>query len=184
MKQAKSRVTIDAIDQFATEAETFAKWAEKGMGHGESAVRVALIRLAQLFAAGQQLAALKPGSTECEAEMRVTVEEWGRIFNNALQLPLDQYGEVFNPLNVPPDSSLIASLADDIADIYRDVVTGLRYFQAGHREEAAWQWAFLLHVHWGEHVTGAMRALEGWLRYRETEPVSKKPKQPRTRKGK
>jgi hypothetical protein len=64
---------------------------------------------------------------------------------------------------VPADKPVTASLADDIADIYRDVVSGLRHYRAGHRDEAVWQWTFTLQSHWGGHITGAIRALHCWL---------------------
>jgi hypothetical protein len=54
-------------------------------------------------------------------------------------------------------------LADDLGDIYRDVTTGLRAFQAGHILQARWEWGFHFQHHWGEHATSAIRALHSWL---------------------
>jgi hypothetical protein len=73
------------------------------------------------------------------------------------------YGEVFNPLIVPPEEPVLGSLSDDITDIYRDVVTGLREYEAGRRTQALWEWGFGFQAHWGEHATGAIRALHCWL---------------------
>ena len=46
---------------------------------------------------------------------------------------------------------------------HRDVVGGLRLFREGHRSEAVWAWSFGFQTHWGEHATGAIRALHAWL---------------------
>ena len=79
------------------------------------------------------------------------------------RLPFEAYGEVFDPTVIPPQTPVCGSLSDDIADIYRDVVTGLREYQAGRRNAALREWGFLLQIHWGEHATGAIRALHRWL---------------------
>lgn len=81
----------------------------------------------------------------------------------ACGLPLDFYHEVFDPLPFPPEDPVVGSLSDDLADIYRDVVTGLRAYEAGRRAQAVWEWGFNLRAHWGEHATSAIRALHCWL---------------------
>jgi hypothetical protein len=85
------------------------------------------------------------------------------VLQEAARLPVDNYGWIFDPLVVPPEEPVVASVADDIADIYRDVVTGLRLDQLGRRTEAVWHWSFYLSRHWGLHATGAIRALHCWL---------------------
>ena len=79
-------------------------------------------------------------------------------------LPLDFYGEVYDPTEITGEAPVTGSLSDDLEDIYRDVVTGLRAYQRGDRAGAVWEWSFNLHAHWGAHATGAMRALHWWLR--------------------
>jgi len=69
------------------------------------------------------------------------------VYKHAARLPFDLYGELCNPLTLPPEEPGVGSLGDDIADVYRDVVTGLRHFQAGRPEEALWKWTFGLQFH-------------------------------------
>ena len=95
-----------------------------------------------------------------------------RIASHAARLPLDMYGEVYNPLVVPPEEPLVGSLADDITDVYREVEDGLRLFRAGRREEAIFQWTMSLQIHWGEHATGAIRALHCWLAQNDPDRLS------------
>jgi hypothetical protein len=64
---------------------------------------------------------------------------------------------------ITTETPVVGSLSDDLADIYRDVVTGLRAYDRGDRAGAVWEWRFNLHAHWGAHATGAMRALHWWL---------------------
>jgi hypothetical protein len=150
-------------DAFVEEARRFERWARSGIGSDALAVREALIRVTQLYLAG--LALPLPWSDGLQPEVGTLVheDEWNTVLRAAGCLPLDHYGEVFDPLIVPPEEPVIGSIADDIADIYRDVVTGLRLDQSGQRPEAIWQWSFNLRHHWGEHATGAIRALHCWL---------------------
>lgn len=89
---------------------------------------------------------------------------WKEVYPSlAIRLPFQHYGEVFNPLPVPPEESIVGDLADDLVDIFADVDNGLRWLEAGHSMEAVWEWGFGLVHHWGEHATSAMRAMHCWL---------------------
>jgi hypothetical protein len=155
---------MDAVERFATEAAVFQQWARDGTDSGAQAARQALIRITRLYLSALDL---PPAWSEELADQpdveRVGDEEWRIVFAAAARLPLSAYGEVFDPTVTPPEEPVIGNLADDIADIYRDVVSGLRAYQAGRRAAAVWEWGFGLRIHWGEHATGAIRALHGWL---------------------
>ncbi|MFL5328956.1 MAG: DUF5063 domain-containing protein [Gemmataceae bacterium] len=156
---------MDAVERFAAEADAFREWAARGTDTGEYAARNALLRIIRLYLAALEL---PPSWSEELAHQpdapRVGDAEWRAVYAEAGRLPLDHYAEVFDPLAVPPEEPpVIGSLADDIADIYRDVVTGLREYEAGQRAQAVWEWGFGLQHHWGEHATGAIRALHCWL---------------------
>ena len=60
-------------------------------------------------------------------------------------------------------SPLVGDLADDIADIFSDVLTGLKCFDDGRMADAAWEWAFSFQTHWGRHASGAIRTLHAYL---------------------
>lgn len=150
-------------DAFADEAARFEQWARSGIGNDATAVREALLRVTQLYLAALSLPPPWSDGLDTSVPTLVHDDEWKAILNSAASLPVDHYGEVFDPLLVPPQEPVVGSVADDIADIYRDVVTGLRLDRSGKRPEAVWQWGFNLRHHWGEHATGAMRALHCWL---------------------
>jgi hypothetical protein len=87
----------------------------------------------------------------------------------------DAYREVFNPYDPPTEPEVVGTLSDDIADIYRDLLSGLAHWQRGETGEALWEWRFNFTIHWGEHLTGALRALHALaanyeLRWPEAEP--------------
>jgi hypothetical protein len=155
---------VDALDRFGAEAALFQQWARCGTDRGEVAAREALLGITRLYLAALELPpAWSEELADAEDAVGVDDEEWRAVFAAAGRLPLDFYGEVFDPLAVPPEQPVLGSIADDIADIYRDVVGGLRELQAGRRAQASWEWGFGFQHHWGEHATGAIRALHCWL---------------------
>ena len=155
---------MDDVDRFAAEAARFAQWASHGTATGEAAVTEALVRLTHLYVAALELPPAWDQSLGDEPDAtRVANDEWQTIATGCARLPFNTYGEVFDPLRIPPEAPVIGMLSDDIADIYRDVVTGLRAYHAGRRAQAVWEWRFNFNVHWGEHATGAIRALHCWL---------------------
>src|SRR4051812_33393972 len=156
---------IDAVTVFADEARRFREWVLSGTESGQAAAREALVRITRLY-----LAALTLPQPWCEemnsasSAVAVAPSRWKEIYAAlATRLPFQHYGEVFNPLPVPPEESIIADLADDIADIFGDVNSGLQHYEAGRRAEAVWDWGFGLTHHWGEHATSAIRAIHCYL---------------------
>jgi len=87
-------------------------------------------------------------------------------------LPLQIYWEVFDPILTPCDEPVAGAIADDLGDIYRDVARGLVLFESGRRDEALWEWGFSFQTHWGEHATGALRALHAYLARESPEGLS------------
>jgi hypothetical protein len=154
----------DPVERFAEEAALFQHWALHGRDTGESAAREALIRITRLYLAALEL---PPASSVELADQsnapRVGRDEHEAVFAAAARLPLQFYAEVFDPLPIPAQEPVLGHLADDIADIYGHVVEGLLAYRADDRARAVWEWGFGLQHHWGEHATGAIRALHSWL---------------------
>ena len=158
------KTRMDAVDRFAAETAAFREWALNGNDQEEWAARGALVCLTRLYLAALEL---PPAWNEELADqpdaVRVGDEECRTVAAACRRLPFDLYGEVFDSLPVPPEEPVVGSLTDDITDIYRDVITGLREYESGRRAQAVWEWGFGLRHHWGEHATGAIRALHCWL---------------------
>lgn len=154
---------MDSVEQFAAEALRFEQWAHSNEPNAALAARTALLRISSLYTAALQLPSPYTYAGDGQPCPDVgLVDECAKL--SAFQaIPFDMYGEVFNPLLVPPDEPVIGSIADDITDVYRDVVTGLRAYQTGNRAGAIWEWGFHFHHHWGKHATGAIKAIHAWL---------------------
>jgi hypothetical protein len=89
-------------------------------------------------------------SVEAASKLRSSLES---IFEDACY-----YREVFDPWEAD-DPEVTGSLGDDLTDIYGDLISGLRKWDRGEGGAALWEWRFGFEIHWGEHVTGAIRAL-------------------------
>lgn len=79
--------------------------------------------------------------------------------------PQEAYWAYFDP-SEPPNSveqPIFHSLADDLADIYRDIKPGLRAWDTcddSYLETIVFDWKTpLFGSHWGVHAVSAMRAL-------------------------
>jgi hypothetical protein len=155
---------MDAVSEFAAEAALFEQWARSGTSQGGAAVREALIRLTRLYLAALELPpAWSEELADQPAAERLPYEECRTVASACGRFPFQYYQEVFDPFAEPSEAPVAGCIWDDITDIYRDVVTGLREYQAGRRAQAVWEWGFGLQHHWGEHATGAIRALHCWL---------------------
>ena len=99
----------------------------------------------------------------------MTHEEWGAVFARVQSLlgKDDSYWTV-----VPfggdgaddPDERLVGSLADDLADIYRDLRDGFLLLAAGTPEDdVVWGWRHSFWSHWGEHAVNALRIIHRHL---------------------
>jgi len=69
----------------------------------------------------------------------------------------DIYSEVFDPY--VHDQPVMASLADDLGDIYSDLAGPLREFDAGRTANAVWSWRFNVKGHCGDHIVDALRVI-------------------------
>jgi hypothetical protein len=154
----------EAVVRFAREAAMFRRWALHSAEKDEVAARQALLHISALYRAALLLPPSR-GPEDSGADDSFTVEhkEWKAVYAASSRLPFQYYSEIFDPLPVPPEEPVVGDLADGIADIYRDVVTGLCMYGAGKEDDALWEWDFNFAHHWGEHATAAMRAIHCYL---------------------
>jgi hypothetical protein len=100
---------------------------------------------------------------------RHTHDEWQRLFST-FTVKLGQpcnYREIVDPYDSKEQTEVTASLADDIADIYRDLRCGLLKWHRGETGNALWAWRFHFECHWGGHVTSSLKALWAWAAWHE-----------------
>lgn len=172
----------DPVAAFALVAEDFCSLVEHRDTFGRDEFLHAVhVRLAPLYAAALALPAVEVSdetpedddADEEEAEVdvaalmaesrkdRMGTEDWMALYRSlgALIGEHNSYAEVFDPYAHPGEEPVTGSLADDVADIYRHLADGLAKWRRGEVDAALWEWRFGFTIHWGEHATGALRAL-------------------------
>jgi hypothetical protein len=145
---------------FVAAAESFFEVVESS----DTRSRIEFVRdlersLADLYAAGLTLDDVDPDddspppsaltNDEAAALQRRLGEKLGDI---------DFFSVVFDPYDFDT-TPVTGSLADDLADIYRDLQDGFAALRNGATANALWQWKFGFETHWGKHAVEAMYAL-------------------------
>lgn len=146
-------------ERFADTARRFCRWAESELQDSTSETRTARRLLAELYL---QVIDLPEVSADADAP-EISQEQYQLVFKRFGALPFNYYSECFNPLVVPAEQPVTADLADDLADIWRDLKRGLALYESGDVEAAAWEWRFRFSAHWGHHACGALYALQTWF---------------------
>ncbi|GGX17598.1 DUF5063 domain-containing protein [Undibacterium macrobrachii] len=146
------------VEKFATVAAQFCEWAEGGSLSPEREAQIAHQFLCDL----SQLALQLPPEFGEEEPAEITYETWHSIYRRFGSLPFNYYSHCFDPQEVPNDATT-ADLADDLADIWRDLKGGLSLFRSGHVQAAVWEWKQSYWQHWGRHAAGGIYALHCWL---------------------
>src|SRR5271169_2295456 len=117
--------------------------------------------LPRLIHQGIVMPAVSPSAADDPKEIkrtRVKQGEWGQLYESLKEKLGDWnlYWQVFDPTK---DSEAIhGSLADDIADIYRDIKEGLGLQDPdlALQRDAIWSWRLLYYSHWGQHAINAL----------------------------
>lgn len=115
--------------------------------------------LSTLYAMAADLPQFESGWTEGA----LTHDDWSVTFQRFGELPVGYYGNVCNPLEVPAGETALGDLADDLADIWRDLKEGLIMFDKGNRDAAGFSWQESFNTHWGTHAVNALAVVHVWL---------------------
>jgi hypothetical protein len=151
-----------AFGQFSAAASEFCRTVDStsALDRVELLSRIYEI-LPRLIQQGVVLPALSWSDSDSQKEIkhtRMREPEWGRLYE-LLKEKLgdwDLYWQVFDPTK---DSEAIrGSLADDIADIYRDVKEGLDLHNPdlALQQDVICSWRVLYYSHWGQHAINAL----------------------------
>jgi Domain of unknown function (DUF5063) len=156
-----------ASEKFVAAAEAFLSLVDSS----DTLPRAQLVRdlersILDLYVAALALAPGEPDA-ELEPATRMTDREWRALYERLSDqlAEFDSYSLVFDPFEIGSEP-VVGSLADDLADIYRDVAEGLASFRDGDVDEAVWQWRFGFDSHWGQHAAQALPALHALRRNR------------------
>ena len=150
----------DPVEHFADIARKFCAWAEAQPAPEEIEVKTALRFLADLSSA--IMATPHVGCGEDINQEGISDKEWKNIYSRFSSLPVNYYSVFFHPTKINEEEPVVGDLADDLADMYRDIKTGLWLYENKHITEAVWSWRNSFQNHWGRHATSALYALHTW----------------------
>jgi hypothetical protein len=93
-----------------------------------------------------------------QLKVRMNGEDWSQLYRS-LQEKIgdwDKYWMVFNP--TADKVAITGSVADDLADIYRDLKEGVIRLQSDSSQAgyAIWSWRLSYYSHWGQHALNAL----------------------------
>jgi hypothetical protein len=92
---------------------------------------------------------------------RTGADEFGRAVKRFGEFPFNFYRVVFDPHDFEAkDEPVTGMLADDLGDIYRDLVEGLDNAKGGHINDACFDWSQSYMSHWARHAVNALTAIE------------------------
>lgn len=150
-----------SLDDFALAARQFCDWAEckSSAGTARSEMLVARRHLSSLL-----VMAVNLPQFECAwRDSTLTHDDWTETFERFGVLPVGYYGGVCDPLEVPAGDTALGDLADDLADIWRDLKEGLLLFDKGERNAGGFSWQDSFDTHWGQHAADALAVIQFWL---------------------
>ena len=119
-----------------------------------------LEHLVALYAAAMNLP-LGMSDDDFDAPEAMTSEDWWELYQRLGKKlsEVNEYSFMFDPYDFD-STPVTGSLADDAADIYRDIRRGLAVIGAGDSlENAVWEWQTSFDHHWGRHAAHAIHAL-------------------------
>ncbi|MCK5940723.1 MAG: DUF5063 domain-containing protein [Planctomycetes bacterium] len=153
----------DLVEEFAGAAARYCAWCEAAPRSAEEDRREAVRQLVELYRLGAALP-LDDDAPDIDGD-ETSYEQWQAVYRRFANLPFGYYHVALAPFELGSDAECgLGDVADDLADIYRDVRDGLSLWRAGHRESAQWAWAETFRIHWSQHAVDALRVLHAWAR--------------------
>jgi len=163
---------IGAINRFGLIAQQYCFFLDSRSALDKSEFVLGLYRmLPELIAEGSRLPLVSFRDDESEeqeatirrilAETEMRQQEWEQLYDSLKEKlgDWDLYWMVFDPRT--DNEAIRGSLADDIADIYRDLKDGIGLQERDKVPacEIIFEWRFGFTSHWGQHAVNALRTI-------------------------
>jgi hypothetical protein len=105
-----------------------------------------------------------PSANLINRKIKRRTKQWKVLFNSLKRKlkKYDLYLEIFDPYEFKEKEPVHGSLSDDLADIYLELSIGVREWRKANsskRKNIVFEWWLYHEIHWGEHATGAFRAI-------------------------
>jgi hypothetical protein len=149
------------LPQFAELVRQYCAWCEGSPRTGREEAQTGFDLLVQLLAGMPAT----QGGCYGGAGRSIPDDEWQVIHARFASIPFQYYQSWFDPLNIDDlkGDHELGDIADDLADIWRDLKPGLELYDGNQQGAAAAEWQFAFEAHWGRHATAALYSLHCWL---------------------
>lgn len=168
MDNSSSPVYSRNVVEFVAAANEFCKYQEHATEiKGEEMLRILQRILPFLYLKASLLPSLEP-YFEDGNEKFVTENDWIRIHDTLKEKfgTANDYREVFDDKANETDGPVVASLAENMADIYQDLKDFLLLYQTGTQEvmnDAVWECKMNFENYWGQKLTNSLRAIHKFI---------------------
>ncbi|MGQ9620501.1 MAG: DUF5063 domain-containing protein [Bacteroidales bacterium] len=165
MKNRKSDPLYSGIIvEFAASANEYCKYLERTAElEGEELLKIFQRLLPFIYLKASLLPDLEPYFEEANKKF-VREEDWNKIYDS-LKLKFgtaDAYLEVFDERITESETPVVASLAENLTDIYQDLKNFVILYQTGTNEimnDALWECRINFENYWGQILVNSMRAI-------------------------
>ena len=149
----------EALQKFADSARRYCAWCEGPAGDAATEMRTAFALVLALLNA---IAAVEQGRGGGDSQ-GIPHEDFMKMHRRFASLPFQYYRSEFDPLDLEPEGDGMGDIADDLADIWRDLKPPLQLFDSADFAGAAFEWRYRFGIHWGRHAASALYPLHCWL---------------------
>lgn len=150
------------VELFAEAARDYCGWCDSVTGEETAVAQAALRHLARLYSRALPLRRHADADLDLFGESPDD-ESFRALTKRLSALPFQYYRVVFDPMPIPGEEPVVGDVAEDLADIHRNLFRGLSLYDGGYVKEAEWHWRDMFEYHWGRHASDALNALHCWL---------------------
>lgn len=147
-------------DNFASIVKQYCSWAEGDSLTQKEEVKKAISLVASLYF--NALTLPNQGCGEDIIAKEISHDEWKLVYKRFGALPFNYYSVSFSPAKIE-EAPVTGDVADDLADIYRDLKNGLSLYENRYVTEAIWEWKQSFNTHWGRHAVSLLHALHCYI---------------------
>jgi hypothetical protein len=156
------------VTRFADSVREYCAWIEGPPGDAEADLFDAFRLLSRLQADAVILPDIDDEDLpEADDIPDVSHAQKAAVIQRFETFPFRYYWEIFRPITPEPEEAVCGDIVDDFADVYGDLKGALLAYDQGLRPQAVWHWRFTWGIHWGEHLTSALRALYSYQKNSE-----------------
>jgi hypothetical protein len=168
MEENTDPVYSPQVIEFVAAANEFCKYAEHSSELGGDELLKILQRILPFMYLKASLLPVFEPYFEDGNEKFVTESDWFRIHDGLRSKfgKANDYLEVFDEKVNDTGEPVVASIAEDMADIYQDLRNFLLLYQTGTNEvmnDALWECRMNFENYWGQKLLNSMRAIHNFL---------------------